>query len=238
MDILTLAQINKLKTSGGVGYAEKKMTVVLETTMDYNISDDFILDFVPIAGKQYTVVINGKQYVSVATAIELQGVHIIYLGSGEVFGVGGSEPWTIGYIQEMAATSFRLYEELDDGDWYEGPVTLSVSTEAETIHPIDPKFIPGAVLPVVDIKTLPGDTGTGNELTAEESAQLDALNGAPFIMFFDYNGFYTFRLVMSSMFNGFDNNGKGSLTYLMKTSIGELKLVKWDGVWRFYMQQE
>lgn len=43
---------------------------------------------------------------------------------------------------------------------------------AETIHPIDPKFIPGAVLPVVELSTEP--TEEGAPLTEKESAAIQA----------------------------------------------------------------
>lgn len=52
----------------------------------------------------------------------------------------------------------------------------------ETIHPIDPKFIPGAVLPVVELSTVA--TAEGAALTAEESARMDevAAMGVPIVV--------------------------------------------------------
>ena len=50
----------------------------------------------------------------------------------------------------------------------------------ETIHPIEPKFIPGVCLPVVEFSTVP--TKDGAQLTEEECALMDALNGAPFVL--------------------------------------------------------
>lgn len=63
---------------------------------------------------------------------------------------------------------------------------ITVKLVTETIHPIDPKYIPGAVLPVVEITT--AITVDGAELTAEEAAKLDSLNGMPCIIKTNQNG--------------------------------------------------
>jgi hypothetical protein len=54
-------------------------------------------------------------------------------------------------------------------------VSICMTAELETIHPIDPKFIPGAVLPVVEIADV-------SAITAEESAKLTACIGMPCII--------------------------------------------------------
>lgn len=66
------------------------------------------------------------------------------------------------------------------GDPGEG-ITAEVVCEWETIHPIDPKFLPGVCLPVVEIATQPTDEGA--PLTAEESAKMDevAAMGLPIV---------------------------------------------------------
>lgn len=46
---------------------------------------------------------------------------------------------------------------------------------AETIVPIDPKYLPGVCLPVVELST--AVTAEGATLTAEESAKMDAVGG-------------------------------------------------------------
>lgn len=53
-------------------------------------------------------------------------------------------------------------------------------TVIETIHPIDPKYLPGVCLPVVELSTVASDTQTN--LTAEEAEKIKALNGAPCII--------------------------------------------------------
>lgn len=47
--------------------------------------------------------------------------------------------------------------------------------KAETIHPIDPKFIPGAVLPVVELS---GTLTTGDAVAEEDCAKLKAAHGS------------------------------------------------------------
>lgn len=58
------------------------------------------------------------------------------------------------------------------------------------IHPIDPKYLPGVCLPVVELSTEP--TVEGATLTKSESALMDALSGAPCIIKFPYNGMTTY----------------------------------------------
>lgn len=53
--------------------------------------------------------------------------------------------------------------------------------ETETIHKIDPKFLPGVCLPVVELSTEP--TTEGVELTAEENTKLnEALSQSPLVI--------------------------------------------------------
>lgn len=56
------------------------------------------------------------------------------------------------------------------------------SIECETIHPIDPKYLPGVCLPVVELTTVA--TTEGAALTEEESARMDevAALGVPIVV--------------------------------------------------------
>lgn len=51
---------------------------------------------------------------------------------------------------------------------------------AETIHPIDPKYLPGVCLPVVELET--AVTSTQAALSEEDGAQMDTLNGEPAVL--------------------------------------------------------
>jgi hypothetical protein len=64
----------------------------------------------------------------------------------------------------------------------------TVTIEAETIHPIDPKFLPGVCLPVVELTTQP--TEEGATLTDAENARMDAAaeSETPIVVRFDYGG--------------------------------------------------
>lgn len=54
------------------------------------------------------------------------------------------------------------------------------ATMSDTIVPIEPKYLPGVCLPVVELSTVASDTQTN--LTAEEAEKIKALNGAPCII--------------------------------------------------------
>lgn len=75
-------------------------------------------------------------------------------------------------------------------------------TDGETVHPIDPKYLGGAVLPVVELSTIA--TTDGVALTAEESTQIDDAfaNGTPVAIkgSIDLQGYIIgFSAVFSSM---------------------------------------
>ena len=55
-----------------------------------------------------------------------------------------------------------------------------VTLQWETIHPIDPKYLPGVCLPVVELET--AVTSTQAALSEEDGAQMDALNGEPAVL--------------------------------------------------------
>lgn len=70
----------------------------------------------------------------------------------------------------VTAGLYMMYDVLDEGSAY------VLIWGNETIHPIDPKFIPGAVLPVVEITTELPEDGTETALTEVESAKLEEAN--------------------------------------------------------------
>ena len=82
------------------------------------------------------------------------------------------------FFDESAAATFGVdvgayFAMSIDGSWY----VAEVSTETETIHPIDPKFLPGVCLPVVE-------TADINAITTAESAVFTAAaeNGLPCVL--------------------------------------------------------
>ena len=148
---------NKLKKSGGAGYVEKQMKDVLPKTVvtaenyttDFGVNGCFMLpEFVMEEGKRYKAVVDG-------TASEFSTPHII--GDDVVFLAGNAaligdfggyqyddngEPWLVANYAGMGvyAISFAAPAENEKAH------TVAIYEEAETVHPIDPKFLPKVIL--------------------------------------------------------------------------------------------
>ena len=91
----------------------------------------------------------------------------------------------------------------------------------------------GYTLPVVELTTkpLPQEYG-GAELTAEESAKMDALNGMPCILLCTVNTGtmdIPFKIVASSFFYPYDN----SFHYTAVSGLGSLMAEQDSGKWKF-----
>ena len=73
---------------------------------------------------------------------------------------------------------------------------------AETIHPIDPKYLPGVCLPVVELETVISSELPETVLSAADSAKMDALNGEACILKFGFpfvGNVATIRAVVGSL---------------------------------------
>lgn len=73
---------------------------------------------------------------------------------------------------------------------------------ADTIVPIDPKYLPGVCLPVVELETVISGDSAETVLSAVDSAKMDALNGEACILKFGFSeiGFAaTIRAVVGSV---------------------------------------
>lgn len=150
MDVLALAKINALKKSGGVGYEETAKTVVFQQntlTLPYDVGEGMAFHssspapFEIVLGKEYEVIWNGDIYKLVGSYWgESAGFPAWYIGNpmftgGEDNGV----PFTMFYIAHDSGTELCIYVL---GTTETVTVSLSISTEAETVHTIDPKFLP------------------------------------------------------------------------------------------------
>lgn len=76
------------------------------------------------------------------------------------------------YESTDAVTAGTYFIDNMEGDGYK---FYTSCIKAETIHPIDPKFLPGVCLPVVEIADI-------TAITAEESALLTAAIGSPIVV--------------------------------------------------------
>lgn len=106
---------------------------------------------------------------------------------------------------------------LDDGEY----VITKVVTE--TIVPIDPKFIPGAVLPVVEIANIV-------EITETEATALDAVaeKKSPIVLNCDNLLGYSVSIPMMYAYN----NSSAFHSYVAMTPFGEVSIANPDGVWQ------
>ncbi len=158
MDVLTLSMINNLKNSGGVGYTEGSKTEILpEQTIPINEElGGYALDFIPVAHKVYTVVVDGVEYKCEAKSATMQGMDLVVLGNAVLYGVpGNGEPWYIAYISAYQMCAFGWMNESNPDP------TIAIYEGAETIKPIDQKYLPdmSGGLPHVEL-SFDGDSFT------------------------------------------------------------------------------
>lgn len=216
MDIVTLAMA-KAYTDQKAGYSKTEELCFLREVMTKSeLFSDVEMELPLVPGETYIVTIDGVEQEYVCK--EEEGA--IYLGdpsfmlsfldsTGDIFGlVVDAHPYA--YIASM------------DGKAH----TISVYQKKETIHTIDPKFIPGAVLPVVELSTTITD---GAVFTEEESAQLAAVMGMPCIIKASLDGVDTTSVVC--MWSGTADNGSFffQLSTLIVNIFGDKKY-PWQAV--------
>lgn len=221
-----------LRGSGAVGYAESgKVLWQGELGPTGGTSESGIkvtgaevlhpLGFVE--GRTYVVTTDSGTFNSVCKKTE---DYTFYVGNGALLSLGDDtgETYAVAEIVEHDAQPFIVF--LD----YNGGAKGAVST-VETLHPIDPKYLPGVCLPVVEIATLP--TADGAVLTEAESAVLNevAALDIPIVMkAFDKAGDVNLTLVMSRMYlEEYD-----STVFVNLFSVTQqFMLMYMDGSWMF-----
>lgn len=178
MDVISLAKINELKKSGGVGYEETAKTVVFQQntlTLPYDSVEGAVClmispaPFEIVSGKEYEVTWNGDTYKLVGIYVS-ENADISYVFIGNPVITGGENngvPFFMGFVSVGGKSEFAIYaiEATEDMT-----VSLSVSTEAETVHTIDPKFLPsggGGGISSYALKTVIKG-GTSVQLLCEE----------------------------------------------------------------------
>ena len=138
MDILTLAQINKLKASGGIGYSEYE---TVELLSEQTAANEMIALAMPIEGNEITAYFNGVAYTQVAKSIELEGITFVYIGNGVEFGGEETEDdfcLAFGEIQGIVYAMSSPPSELADAE----SITISATGKAKVVHPINKAYIP------------------------------------------------------------------------------------------------
>ena len=168
MDMITLAMAKVYSDSKG-GYVGKG------TIISGELTDGTYQDFTTKleAGKKYTLKLDSGIYSGVAIDYGNTG-DLFYIGNlaimGEEFAdVNTGESYCVGYM-----SLDNVFAVTDSNN------SKTFSLEGETIVPIDPKYLPGVCLPVVELET--AVTSTPAALSEEDGAQMDTLNGEPAVL--------------------------------------------------------
>ena len=140
--------LRELTESGAVGYAETENLNLLSTelTFDIPIEDGIAgcvfddIPFVPVVGQLYKVDWNGVKYTCVCKLHGDEEVSIHYIGNSTIAYYDENdtgEPFIIQYAVQDGQGTFSVVTNSGLTT-----ATVSITTETETIHPIDPKFLP------------------------------------------------------------------------------------------------
>ena len=225
MDMITLAMAKAYADKKG-GYIETSQTdIIPQTTTEgaFVSGSCYCLAFYDSdlhlnAGETYVVEWDGVRYVR--TCFKNYSINV--LGS-----MGVASP-----NKEDTGEPFCLVEYVDNVSVFfkEGVHTFRVYQETETVHPIDPKYIPwdsapGGGLPVVELdielSEIPNDLTL---LTGENSARLEAIadKTMPFMLILR-DGMYRVTAVMTHIMNSETANWYLAISYAGKGfQIGHL----------------
>lgn len=156
---IVLEEAKRYSDSKG-GYTETKKTVLAPPTVSAWGLDGYSFPCLEVtSGMVLDITINNVTHRRIASVLETHGDNIgVAFDGGDFIYLKGT-----GLVYVDGAT-----ENMPDA-------TISIVAVSETIHPIDPKFLPGVCLPVVEIADI-------TAITAEESALLTAAIGSPIVV--------------------------------------------------------
>lgn len=170
----------KLMREGGVGYTDGGTVVLPKTELtilpEVGVGIEKRLNIV--VGKSYTATlfIDGEEYHSTGVCFEEEETKVPFIIS-----MGGTSFILIctlvpeDYVDEFGCNTAFIIENLAKPL----TVTIQIST-TETIHTIDPKYISGVTLPIVELEPVTGG-GYPAPLSDANCAALNALGGMPFV---------------------------------------------------------
>lgn len=175
--------VEKLKQGGGVGYSEGG-GIVYDGVLEYMEDDgSSFVEGAPcnaglISGSTYTVKLDSGEYYCVGKSTQIEGYGVVnYIGNAAL--LFGSD------VAEDTGELFAAFT-LQVGNGFiivagdEGGGTHATIT-GEKIYKIDPKYIPGLYVPLVEI-------ADPNALTDEDKAKLNACIGSPICFKASSNG--------------------------------------------------
>lgn len=168
-----------------LGYVDKERTVIVpETTYD---GEELIFRDVPNPlkeGETYTVVFDGVEYKSKCFV----SPEFNSLNSGTVMYVIGNLSELVDVEdQYITDVPFLIYYNSDrhtlcvnELNWDDGGHSVYVEIP-ETIRTIDPKYLPGVCLPVVELESVT-EFGEPVELSESDGTKLDTVVGNPIVV--------------------------------------------------------
>jgi hypothetical protein len=144
--------VEELKKSGGVGYIEeeiKKVEVFPKTTLDFGDADEnAYVNIQPLSltdGKEYTVVFDGVEYKCIAVVHDVLEEEGLGNASLNESGPDTGEPFFYDRFEDLYC---NIYSKTGGAHTIE----IYYIEETETIHTIDPKFIPDTIARVSDVE--------------------------------------------------------------------------------------
>lgn len=192
--------IGELSESGQVGYVESNLQkVVIAPNKDYSDAPTAmdgqlikVSDLSPKADEIIGGTICGFDYETgekieqniISDFIDTENAVIKMFGNGYAL-IGSLLVFT--EVNEGSGIETGVYAPMEYLE--ELPSLFTIVWSKETIHPIDRRFIPGAVLPVVEITSAVDEGGLPVGLTKEESDALTTAHktGLPCIIKFAFN---------------------------------------------------
>lgn len=227
MDMITLAMAkaytdSKQLAKSVVEYKKIVPDTALELWTDSGTGrpTEIIMQSALIEGNTYRVKTDSGTYTAVCKKVTEPeaGVEMFCLGNLEHFGFDATSE-TYGFASyEADGMVVGFIVDYDNG------TTFSVDEKTETIHPIDPKFLPGACLPVVELETAIPVDGVAITLSAKDGDNLTAAcEKSPVICIkfnLDIEG--DNKPVVCAVFNGMTVAGVTALTATFEESAARI----------------
>lgn len=178
----------ELIRDGGAGYTDKGKNVLTLALTNGAAQIEATSDVLEVY-KTYTIRTDSGEYTAECKHTSRYGADVKIIGNGGLILQGlltdNGLPYGVVYVNNTNPEMGEVGTFYGAADTNGGSnITVSIP---DVIHTIDPKYLGGAVLPVVELS---GEFTGQRDLTAEESTVFDALaeTGSPIIVKFNYNG--------------------------------------------------
>lgn len=184
--------MRELGESGSVGYEKTKQTA-FATDAVIKASKTFVVLTLPSSvgafdlnnnsGKLFSVTVNGRTYERESFVLEDdQGFRTGVVGNPSMYNPEYEDTGEPFYLSSMSGGS-KLRITAKDPVTLDNSVDVVVSVKLleKTIHPIDPKYLPGVCLPVVELETVVSADAVFTD--AENNALTEAFeSGLPVVL--------------------------------------------------------